>query len=425
MPRRRPLRSVLAAATAIALTSTSAVALTVAGVAAALVATPAPASAWDNGLARTPPMGFNNWNSTACRAEFNETMIRGIADIFVNRGLRDAGYQYVNIDDCWAQPQRDSRGNLVPLPARFPSGMNALADYIHGRGLKFGIYTSAGTLTCNRDGRFPGAIGHERQDAAQFAAWGVDYIKYDNCGDHQGMDARTRYGRMHDALASIDRPIVYSICEWGQAEPKVWTWAEPVGNLWRTTDDIKANWGSIMHNLHINENLAQYAGPGHWNDPDMLEVGNGSLTATEQRSHFSLWAMMAAPLLIGTDLRRASQQTIDILTNRDIIAVDQDPLGRQGTLVKRSNGLAVYTKPLADGDRAVALFNESAATADDQHDRCRDRPARVVVVQPVRPLEQGAAYHHRVHQRLGSRARHRRIPGDAGHRARAGQPVRG
>jgi alpha-galactosidase len=354
--RIRPLRSLLAVAAAAVTTAAGAVTLTV-------VAAPAPAHALENGQARTPPMGFNNWNSTGCRAEFNETMIRGVADIFVNRGLRDAGYQYVNIDDCWAEPRRNAQGNLVPHRTRFPSGIRALADYVHSRGLKFGIYTSAGTLTCNRDGRFPGAINNEQRDANLFASWGVDYIKYDNCGNHLGMDARTRYTRMRDALLATRRPIVYSICEWGRAEPKVWTWAEPVGNLWRTTDDIRANWGSIMHNLHINENLARYAGPGHWNDPDMLEVGNGSLTATEQRSHFSLWAIMAAPLLIGTDLRRASQQTIDILTNRDVIAVDQDPLGQQGTLVKRTNGLAVYSKVLANGDRAVALFNESAATA--------------------------------------------------------------
>jgi len=361
--RTRPLRALVAVVAAAATTVAGAAALTVVGTTATLVATAAPAQALENGQARTPPMGFNNWNSTGCRQEFNDAMIRGIADIFVSRGLRDAGYQYVNIDDCWAEPSRNAQGNLVPLRARFPNGIKALADYVHSRGLKFGIYTSAGTLTCNRDGRFPGAINNEQRDANLFASWGVDYLKYDNCGNHLGMDARTRYTRMREALLATRRPIVYGICEWGRAEPKVWTWAEPVGNLWRTTDDIRANWASIMHNLHINENLAQYAGPGHWNDPDMLEVGNGSLTPAEQRSHFSLWAIMAAPLLIGTDLRRASQQTFDILTNRDVIAVDQDPLGRQGTLVKRSNGLAVYTKPLANGDRAVALFNESGATA--------------------------------------------------------------
>jgi alpha-galactosidase len=329
--------------------------------AAAEIATAAalPAYALPDGLARTPPMGFNNWNSTHCRAEFNEEMIKGIADIFVERGLKDAGYQYVNIDDCWALPQRDAQGNLVPDPERFPSGIKALADYVHGKGLKFGIYTSAGTMTCNSAG-FPGSLGHERADAALFASWGVDYLKYDNC-NNQGVDAIQRYTAMRDALKATGRPIVYSICEWGTNDP--WLWGKDVGHLWRTTGDINDSWSSVLSIIQQNLPLAEFAGPGHWNDPDMLEVGNGGMTATEYRTHFGMWAIMAAPLLIGSDLREASQETLDILGNREVIAVDQDPLGVQGSVLKSTPGdgggigTAVVVKPLAGGDRAVALFN--------------------------------------------------------------------
>ncbi|MEO3753191.1 NPCBM/NEW2 domain-containing protein [Streptomyces sp. B6B3] len=306
-------------------------------------------------LALTPPMGFNNWNSTHCRPEFNEEMVRGIADLFVESGLKDAGYEYVNLDDCWALPERDENGKLVPDPERFPSGLDALGDYIHSKGLKFGIYTSAGTKTCNPAG-FPGALGHEVSDAQQFADWGVDYLKYDNC-NNQGVDAVERYTAMRDALAATGRDIVYSICEWGQNQP--WTWAQDVGHLWRTTGDITDTWDSVMSIFKRNVELAEYAGPGHWNDPDMLEVGNGGMTDTEYRSHFSLWAMMAAPLLIGSDLRVASEETFDILGNTEVIAVDQDPLGRQGTVVSSENGAWVLSKEMADGSRAVALFNES------------------------------------------------------------------
>ncbi|GAB3159334.1 carbohydrate-binding protein [Amycolatopsis stemonae] len=318
-----------------------------------------PASALENGLLRTPPMGFNNWNSTQCKADFTETMIKGIADIFVTKGLKDVGYTYVNIDDCWALPDRDAKGNLVPDPVRFPHGIKALADYVHGKGLKFGIYTSAGTHTCNKAG-FPGGLGHEQQDANTFASWGVDYLKYDNC-NNQGVDAQQRYKAMRDALAKSGRPIAYSICEWGQSKP--WTWAAPVGNLWRTTGDISDKWSSMISKAQANRGLAQYAGPGHWNDPDMLEVGNGGMTATEYRTHFSLWAMMAAPLLIGSDLRKVSDDDFSILKNTDVIALDQDPLGKQATVLGSNGGLVVYSKVLADGDRAVALSNETAATA--------------------------------------------------------------
>ncbi|MFE7958142.1 NPCBM/NEW2 domain-containing protein [Streptomyces sp. NPDC057413] len=307
-------------------------------------------------LALTPPMGFNNWNSTHCRAEFDEAMVKGIADLFVAKGLKAAGYQYVNLDDCWALPQRDADGKLVPDPARFPGGIKAVADYVHAKGLKLGIYTSAGTKTCSNIG-FPGALGHEYSDARQFADWGVDYLKYDNC-NNQGVDAKKRYTTMRDALKATGRPIVFSICEWGENKP--WEWAADVGHLWRTTGDISDSWGSMLAIAKKNLPLAPYAGPGHWNDPDMLEVGNGGMTDTEYRSHFSLWSVMAAPLLIGTDLRKATDTTYEILGNKEVIAVDQDPLGKQGTVVSSAGGRWVIAKEMKDGSRAVALFNESA-----------------------------------------------------------------
>ncbi|MFG2494021.1 NPCBM/NEW2 domain-containing protein [Streptomyces caniferus] len=308
-----------------------------------------------DGLAKTPPMGFNNWNSTHCRAEFNEEMVKGIADLFVAKGLKDAGYQYVNLDDCWALPTRDGNGKLVPDPQRFPHGIKAVADYVHSKGLKFGIYTSAGIKTCNPAG-FPGGLGHEKSDAQQFADWGVDYLKYDNC-NNLGVDAKQRYRTMRDALKATGRPIVYSICEWGENKP--WEWASDVGHLWRTTGDISDSWSSMLGIAKQNLPLAPHAGPGHWNDPDMLEVGNGGMTDTEYRSHFALWSMMAAPLLIGSDLRKATPETFEILANKDLIAVDQDPLGKQATVVKSESGRWTLVRQLADGARAVALFNET------------------------------------------------------------------
>ncbi|MGW1093510.1 NPCBM/NEW2 domain-containing protein [Streptomyces sp. NPDC002596] len=311
----------------------------------------------DNGLALTPPMGFNNWNSTHCRAEFNEAMVKGIADIFVEKGLKDAGYQYVNLDDCWAKPQRNADGKLEADPVRFPNGIKAVADYVHSKGLKLGIYTSAGTKTCDSVG-LPGALGHEYSDAQQFADWGVDYLKYDNC-NNQGVDAKKRYTTMRDALEATGRPIVYSICEWGQNKP--WEWAADVGNLWRTTGDISDSWGSMLSIMKQNLPLAAAAGPGHWNDPDMLEVGNGGMTDTEYRTHFSMWSVMAAPLLIGSDLRKATPETFEILSNQEVIAVDQDPLGKQGAVVSSTGGRWVVAKEMKDGSRVVALFNETGS----------------------------------------------------------------
>ncbi|MHA4772984.1 NPCBM/NEW2 domain-containing protein [Streptomyces sp. MSC1_001] len=315
-----------------------------------------PATALQNSLALTPQMGFNNWNSTKCRPEFDEKMIKGIADIFVSKGLKDAGYEYINLDDCWALPHRDGNGDLVADPVRFPSGIKALADYVHSKGLKFGIYSSAGTKTCDKQG-FPGSLGYEQQDADLWASWGVDYLKYDNC-NKAGVDAQTRYKAMGDALRATGRSILYSICEWGESQP--WTWARETGNSWRTTGDISDSWGVMLGIARKNMALAQYAGPGAWNDPDMLEVGNGGMTETEYRTHFSLWAQMAAPLFIGTDLRTATPQTLEILTNKDVIAVDQDPLGRQGTVVAENAHQVVMSKPLADGSRSVTLTNLTA-----------------------------------------------------------------
>lgn len=308
--------------------------------------------------ADTPPMGFNNWNATGCGEDFNEEMIMGMADLFVEKGLKEAGYEYINLDDCWAEYDRDADGKLVVDAERFPSGFEALADYIHDRGLKFGVYTSAGTRTCS--GEMPGSLGHEASDAQQFADWGVDYLKYDNC-NNQGVPAEERYGAMGEALEATGRDIVYSICEWGDNEP--WTgWAAEVGgDLWRTTFDISDTYASMLSIFKENVELAEYAGPGGWNDPDMLQIGNGGMTDTEYRSHFSLWAMMAAPLLIGTDLRDATDATYEILGNEEVIAVDQDRLGQQAAVVSSEDGRWVLKKQLADGSYAVALFNETGA----------------------------------------------------------------
>jgi alpha-galactosidase len=326
-------------------------------------------------VAATPQMGFNNWNSTHCRDEFNEKMIRGIADKMVSLGLRDAGYRYVNIDDCWAYWQRDKDGRLVPNPRRFPGGIKALADYIHSRGLKFGLYSSAGTSTCEplkEDRGFPGGLGHEKADAATFASWGVDYLKYDNC-NNQHVDAKQRYAAMADALRATGRPIFYSVCEWGENKPWLWAGKPPVdAQSWRTTGDISDSYASMLKIFKQNVLLDRYAGHGHWNDPDMLEVGNGGMTDVEYRSHFSLWSIMAAPLLIGTDLRTIKPDALAILLNRDVIAVDQDPLGVQGHQVRDADGIHVIVKPLADGGRAVVVFNEA-----DQARKVRVAPAEI------------------------------------------------
>lgn len=313
-----------------------------------------PAHALNNSLARTPQMGFNDWNAYGCNV--SESLIKATALAMHNNGMQAAGYQYVNIDDCWMSSSRNAAGQLVPDPNKFPDGISGTAAYVHSLGLKLGIYEDAGTATC---AGFPGSLGHETTDANTFAAWGVDYLKYDNC-NNQGISAQTRYATMRDALAATGRPILFSLCNWGQEN--VWTWGANVGNSWRTTGDINASYGSMLSIFHSNVGLASYAGPGGWNDPDMLEVGNG-MSATENQSEFSLWAEMAAPLIAGTNLVNANSATLGILTNARVIAVDQDSLGKQGTEVSSGGGLDVLAKPLANGDVSVALFNENSYTA--------------------------------------------------------------
>jgi alpha-galactosidase len=311
-------------------------------------------------LALTPPMGWNSWNKFAC--EINEDLIRQTADAMVATGLKDAGYQYVNIDDCW-HGERDAQGFIHPDPKRFPSGMKALADYVHSKGLKLGLYSDAGWKTC---GGKPGSRGREFQDAQTYAQWEVDYLKYDWC-NAEALNAEGAYLTMRDALYAAGRPMVFSICEWGNQKP--WLWGAKLGHLWRTTGDITAKfdgvedhgtWKSsgILQILDMQLGLRQYAGPGHWNDPDMLEVGNG-MSANEDRAHFSMWCMLAAPLIAGNDLRAMSKETLEILTNKDVIAVDQDPLGIQGFRFSTDGVLEIWFKPLANEAWAMCVLNRS------------------------------------------------------------------
>ena len=308
-----------------------------------------------NGLALTPPMGWNSWNKFSCN--INEQLIHKMADAMVASGMKDLGYQYIVIDDCW-HGVRDADGFIQPDPKRFPSGMKAVADYIHSKGLKFGIYSDAGRKTC---GGRPGSQGYEYQDALQYARWGVDYLKYDWCNTGT-RNAQEAYTLMADALRATGRDIVFSLCEWGNQQP--WLWGKTVGNLWRTTGDIYDKWEGkhtyslgVMNIVDINEPLWPYAGPGPWNDPDMLEVGNGGMTDTEYRSHFSLWAIMAAPLIAGNDLSSMDEATRRILLNREVIAINQDPLGVQGRRVSKDGDKEVWVKPLSGGGRAVLLLN--------------------------------------------------------------------
>ena len=358
---RRPIRALTALALA-------------AGAVTGAVAAQSPAEALANGLALTPPMGFNDWNAVGCGT--SEAFIKQTADFFHTHKLSDGGtlqqhgYQYVNIDDCWALPSRDSHGDLVPDPKKFPDGISGTAAYVHSLGLKLGLYNDSGLKTCSSHG-FPGSFQHEAQDALQFAKWGVDYLKDDNCNQASGQGTRAatiqRYTAMRDGLAAARKQtgqaIVFSICQKGDDGINTEDWSPQVGNLWRTTSDVHTNWTRLDSIIDKNIPLARYAGPGAWNDPDMLEVGNSGLTATEQRTQFGMWAEMAAPLLIGTKLASATTQTLDILGNAEVIAVDQDPLGRQGVQVSDSGGLRVLAKKLADGDVAVAFFNETGASA--------------------------------------------------------------
>ena len=279
----------------------------------------------DNGLGRTPQMGWNTWNKFQCN--INEELIRDSIDALNASGLIEAGYKYINLDDCW-QKSRDENGKIIPDPDAFPNGIKPLVDYAHSKGLLFGLYSDAGLKTCT--GR-PGSLGYEEIGAKISAEWGVDYLKYDNCYN-EGIRSLDRYPKMRDELNKTGRPIFYSLCQWGEED--VPTWGKDVGNSWRTTGDISDNWKSMMKIIDVNDQSYQYAGPGGWNDPDMLEIGNGGMTLSEYKTHFSLWAISKAPLLIGCDVTTMSQEIKDILTNPEVIAVNQDILGIQGRKIK-------------------------------------------------------------------------------------------
>jgi alpha-galactosidase len=315
-------------------------------------------------LAPTPPMGWNSWNTF--QTNINEELVKGIADVMVASGMKDAGYTYIVLDDGWMAMERDAKtGDLIPDPKKFPNGLKPVIDYVHSKGLKFGLYNCAGTKTC---AGYPGTRGYEYQDARFYASLDIDYLKFDWCNSER-QDAIESYTTMSKALKTAGRPIVFSLCEWGNNKP--WSWAEPVGQLWRTTGDITAqfdgiksygNWhaNGVMTIVDMQDTLRKYAGPNHWNDPDMLEVGNG-LTNAENRSHFSLWAMLAAPLMAGNDIRKMNEDTRTVLTNKDIVAVNQDALGVQGfRYSKKEDSLQIWFKPLSNGEWAMCVVNRSS-----------------------------------------------------------------
>ncbi len=312
-------------------------------------------------VAATPPMGWNSWNFFNGRV--TEKDIRDTADLLVSTGMRDAGYVYVNIDDTW-EGERDAEGR-IHSNSKFPD-IKALSDYVHSKGLKLGIYSSPGPTTC---ARYAGSLGHEEQDAQTYADWGIDYLKYDLCSfipimrqeapnDEAGQMKlmREAYEKMHQALLKTRRPIVYSLCEYGWNS--VWQWGPSVGaNLWRTTGDIQANFDRIMLIGRAQAGLAKYAAPGHWNDPDMLEVGNGKLTKGENQAHITMWSILAAPLIAGNNLSQMAPEVRAILTNKEVIAIDQDALGRQGDRVYAEGAMEIWTKPLTNGRKAIGIFN--------------------------------------------------------------------
>jgi len=313
-----------------------------------------PCFAQQENLAPTPPMGWNSWNHFAEKVD--DKAVRSAADAMVASGMKDAGYVYINIDDTW-EGKRDAEG-FIHSNDRFPD-MKALSDYVHGKGLKLGIYSSPSAKTC---AGFEGSLGHEEQDAETYAKWGIDYLKYDWCKSSGSLDEmKAAYAKMHDALVKTGRPIVFSLCEYGWN--KVWTWGDSVGgNLWRTTGDITDEY-RVMAEIGFNQNgLEKFAGPGHWNDPDMLEVGNGGMNEDEYRTHMSLWAILAAPLIAGNDLSKMTPYTLEMLTNREVIAVNQDPAGRQGFRVQQEGPFEVWMKPMADGSKVVGLFNRQRNT---------------------------------------------------------------
>ncbi|TDY14000.1 glycoside hydrolase family 27 protein [Meridianimaribacter flavus] len=313
------------------------------------------------GLAETPPLGWNSWNTFG--TDINEKLVMEIADKFEELGFKDAGYEYIVLDDGWMAKERDANGNLVADPVKFPSGMKALADYIHSKGLKFGLYNCAGYTTC---AGYPGSRGYEYQDARSYASWDVDYLKYDWCNTPK-LNAEGAYMTMRDALKTAGRPIVFSICEWGDNKP--WEWAEDVGHLWRVTGDIincwdcevgHGSWSSsgVWKIINMRKNIRKAAGPGHWNDLDMMEVGNG-MTDAEDRTHFAMWSMLASPLIMGNDLRTASKETIKTLTNKEVIAVNQDELGIQGFRFSNENNIEIWIKPLDNDAWALTFVNMS------------------------------------------------------------------
>ena len=320
-------------------------------------------------IALTPPMGWNSWNTFKCDG-VNEKVIKETADAMVSRGLKDAGYEYIVIDDCW-QVGRDENGYIIIDEEKFPSGIKALAEYIHSKGLKFGIYSDAGTHTC---GGRPGSKDYEYKDAEKYAEWGVDYLKYDWCNT-EGQDAIESYTLMRDALFKNKRPIVFSICEWGINKP--WEWAKDVGHMWRTTYDISFDgrfdgdrWGNQIGWSDLIDKqvgLEKYAGPGHWNDPDMLAVGIG-MPLNESRAHFTMWCMLAAPLMTGNDIRNMSDDIQKILTNKNLIAIDQDKLGKQGFKIYDDGHFEIWQKPLSNDEIAICLFNRNINEKDYQLD---------------------------------------------------------
>jgi alpha-galactosidase len=328
---------------------------------AAPVSLPMPEPVKSNGLARTPPMGWNSWNKF--RSQVSDKVVREIADTMVKSGMKAAGYIYVNIDDTWEGAHRDAQGNIT-TNNKFPD-MKALADYVHSKGLKLGIYSSPGPKTC---AGYEASYQHEEQDAKTFSAWGIDYLKYDWCSASQVYDntqatMAAAYAKMGLALLNAPHKIVYSLCQYGNLD--VGEWGERVGgNLWRTTGDISDRWDSMSRlGFELQPGREKYAGPGHWNDPDMLEIGNGGMTDDEYKTHMSLWCILAAPLLAGNDIRDMKPNIAGILMNKEAIAVDQDKLGKQGVRVAKNGDLEVWSKPLADGGHAVGLFNRGADTA--------------------------------------------------------------
>ena len=327
------------------------------------------------GLALTPPMGFNTWNTF--QANIDEMLIKETAEAMIKNGMRDAGYVYIVIDDCWESKERDAKGNIVADPVKFPNGMKALSDWLHAKGFKFGLHNCAGVKTC---AGYPGGWGHEFQDALTYASWGLDYLKYDWC-DHGTADGRDAYARMSAALRAAGHPVVFSLCEWGQNKP--WEWAKDVGHLWRTSGDIydsydgRKSWEmgwkrildlqyTLVENSMGSDGIGKYAGPGHWNDPDMLEVGKSGLSYAESRAHFSLWCVIAAPLIAGNDVRHMKEEYRSMLTDKEVIAIDQDALGKQGfrALAEPANNLEVWAKELSNGEWAVCALNTAPTDAE-------------------------------------------------------------